>query len=122
MPWGKNFGFWWLRAVVALQRNIKALATEGRLDNIAFLQGSKAEINFMPVMLKRLTMTGSTLRPQTVERKGEIAAQLKEKVWPLIAGGEIRPVIHETFALAEAAAAHRLMESSRHIGKIVLVP
>jgi len=105
-----------------IQRNIKALATEGRLVNIAFLQGSKAEINFMPMMLKRLTLTGSTLRPQSVQRKGEIAQALREKVWPMIAAGEVKPVIHETFALEEAAAAHRLMESSTHIGKIVLIP
>jgi len=105
-----------------IQRNIKALATEGRLVNIAFLQGSKAEINFMPVMLKRLTLTGSTLRPQSIQRKGEIAQALMMKVWPLIAAGEVKPVIHETFALDAAAEAHRLMESSQHIGKIVLIP
>jgi len=104
-----------------IQRNIKALATEGRLVNIAFLQGSKAEINLLPVMLKRLTLTGSTLRPQSVRRKGEIATAIKEKVWPLIAEGRIKPVIHTTFSLDEAAEAHRLMESSKHIGKIVLL-
>ena len=76
----------------------------------------------MPVMLKRLTLTGSTLRPLPVERKGEIAHALEERVWPLIAKGEISPVIHATFPLAEAADAHRLMESSQHIGKIVLLP
>ena len=76
----------------------------------------------MPVMLKRLTLTGSTLRPQTVERKGEIAQALRERIWPLIAAGEIKPVIHASFPLAEAAEAHELMESSRHIGKIMLVP
>jgi len=105
-----------------IARNIKALATEGRLVSIAFLHGSKAEINFMPVMLKRLTLTGSTLRPQTVQRKGEIATALRDRVWPLIASGQIKPVIHQTFPLAEAADAHRLMESSQHIGKIVLLP
>jgi len=103
-----------------IARNIKALAPDGRLVNIAFLQGSKAEVNFMPVMLKRLTLTGSTLRPQSIKRKGEIAAALKEQVWPLIAKGVIRPVVHETFELAKAGAAHELMESSQHIGKIVL--
>ena len=105
-----------------IPRNIKAMATDGRHLSIAFLQGSTAEVNFMPVMLKRLTMTGATLRPQSVERKGEIARSLREHVWPMIANGEIKPVIHTTFPLAEAAEAHRLMESSRHIGKIVLIP
>ncbi len=105
-----------------LQRNIKALGQDGRHVSIAFLSGSKAEVDFMPVMLKRLTLTGSTLRPLPVERKGEIAHALKERVWPLIAKGEISPVIHATFPLAEAADAHRLMESSQHIGKIMLVP
>jgi len=103
-----------------IERNLKALAPDGRLVNIAFLQGSKAEVNFMPVMLKRLTLTGSTLRPQPIERKGEIAAALREHVWPLIASGEIKPVVHQTFLLSEAAKAHELMESSQHIGKIVL--
>jgi len=103
-----------------IARNIKALAPDGRLVNIAFLQGSKAEVNFMPVMLKRLTLTGSTLRPQTIKRKGEIAAALKEHVWPLIAEGTVRPVVHETFDLSQARAAHELMESSQHIGKIIL--
>ncbi len=105
-----------------IARNIKSLAPDGRLVNIAFLQGSKAEINFMPVMLKRLTITGSTLRPQPVARKAEIAVALEQRVWPLIAKGEIKPVIHATFPLAEAAEAHRMMESSQHIGKIVLIP
>lgn len=103
-----------------LPRNVKALAMDGRLVNIAFLKGAKVELNFMPVMLKRLTLTGSTLRPRSVERKGEIALALKERVWPLIEAGEIRPIIHATFPLADAAAAHRLMESGEHIGKIVL--
>ena len=105
-----------------IPRNIKAMAPEGRHVNIGFLGGSKAEVNFMPVMLKRLTLTGSTLRPQPVERKGEIARALEEKIWPLIAAGEIKPVIHASFPLAEAAEAHKLMESSRHIGKIMLIP
>jgi len=105
-----------------IPRNIKAMAVDGRHVSIAFLGGSTAEVNFMPVMLKRLTLTGATLRPQSIERKGEIARALREHAWPLIAGGEIKPVIHATFPLAEAAEAHRLMESSRHIGKIVLIP
>jgi len=103
-----------------VDRNIKALAPDGRLVNIAFLQGAKTEVNFMPVMLKRLTLTGSTLRPQSIKRKGEIAAALQDQIWPLIAKGTIRPVIHETFTLAHANLAHELMESSQHIGKIVL--
>ena len=103
-----------------IARNIKSLAPDGRLVNIAFLKGSMTEINFMPVMLKRLTLTGSTLRPQPVARKAEIAAALEQRVWPLIDNGEIKPVIHATFSLAEVVEAHRMMESNRHIGKIVL--
>jgi putative PIG3 family NAD(P)H quinone oxidoreductase len=103
-----------------IPRNISALAVEGRLVNIAFLRGSQVEVNFMPVMLKRLTLTGSTLRARTVEQKGAIAAPLHRAVWPLLDQGKIRPVVYRTFPLAEAAAAHRLMESSEHIGKIVL--
>ena len=102
-------------------RNIRALARDGRLVNIAYLKGSKVEVDMIPIMLKRLTLTGSTLRPQSVERKGEIAAALEHTVWPLIEAGEIKPVIHATFPLAQAADAHRLMESGVHIGKIVLV-
>ncbi|HJO74815.1 MAG TPA: NAD(P)H-quinone oxidoreductase [Rhodospirillales bacterium] len=105
-----------------LARNIKALAPDGRHVSIAFLGGSKAEINFMPVMLKRLTLTGSTLRPLLIKRKGEIAKALEETVWPLIGSAEITPVIHATFPLQDAADAHELMESSQHIGKIVLLP
>ena len=105
-----------------LARNIKALAPDGRQVSIAFLGGSKAEINFMPVMLKRLTLTGSTLRPLPIERKGEIARALEKTVWPMITNAEIAPVIHATFPLQDAADAHTLMESSQHIGKIVLLP
>jgi putative PIG3 family NAD(P)H quinone oxidoreductase len=103
-----------------IQRNISALAVEGRLVQIAFLRGAKAEINFAPVMLKRLTVTGSTLRPRSVEQKAAIAAALTEKVWPLLDSGQVGPVVHATFPLAEAAKAHELMDSSAHIGKIVL--
>jgi putative PIG3 family NAD(P)H quinone oxidoreductase len=103
-----------------VQKNLKALAVEGRLVQIAFLQGSKVELDLMPIMLKRLTLTGSTLRARSVAEKGAIAAELRERVWPLLAEGRIRPVIFQTFPLAEAGAAHALMESSRHIGKIVL--
>ena len=104
-----------------LPRNIKALATEGRMVSIAFLKGSVAEVNFMPVMLKRLTLTGSTLRPQSNDAKARIAQGLAEKVWPLISAGTIHPVVDATFPLAQAADAHRRMEASAHIGKLVLV-
>jgi len=104
-----------------VERNIAALAVEGRLVQIAFQQPSKIEIDLLPMMLKRLTITGSTLRPRTVEQKAEIAADLLIKVWPLIEAGKVKPLIHKTFPLAEAAAAHALMESSTHIGKIMLV-
>ncbi|MEE8559876.1 MAG: NAD(P)H-quinone oxidoreductase [Alphaproteobacteria bacterium] len=103
-----------------IQRNIKALAPDGRLCYIAFLGGSKAEVDFLPMMLKRITISGSTLRARSVEFKAEIAQNLKKNVWPLIEAGTVKPILHETFPLAEAAATHRLMESSAHIGKIVL--
>ncbi len=103
-----------------LERNVKALAVEGRLVQIAFLQGSKVVFDFGPMMMKRLTLTGSTLRPRSVAEKGAIAQALRQTVWPLIAAGKLKPVIHKTFPLEQAAAAHRLMESSAHIGKIML--
>jgi NADPH:quinone reductase len=103
-----------------VEKNIRCLGLEGRLVQIAFLQESKVALDLMPMMLRRLTLTGSTLRPRTVEQKGAIAAALKEKVWPLLEAGTVRPIIHQVFPLAEAAAAHRLMESSQHIGKILL--
>ena len=103
-----------------IERNIKALAPDGRLCQIAFLGGSKAEVDFLPIMLKRLTLTGSTLRPRPVVFKAAIARALKEKVWPLVEKGEVKPVIYKTLLLKEAAAAHHLMESSTHIGKIML--
>ncbi len=102
-------------------RNLQCLALEGRLVQIAWLRGSRVEADFARLMLKRLTWTGSTLRPRTVEEKGRIARALEEKVWPLLESGEVRPVIHRAFPLEEAAAAHALMESSTHIGKILLV-
>ena len=102
-------------------RNIRALAVDGRMVQIAWLGGSKVEADFMMLMIKRLTWTGSTLRPRSVEQKGEIARALEAKVWPLIEAGTVKPVMFKTFPLAEAAEAHRLMESSAHIGKIVLV-
>jgi NADPH:quinone reductase len=103
-----------------IQRNINALAPEGRIVNIAFLKGSQAEINLLPLMLKRGTLTGSTLRARTVEQKGAIAAPLHRVVWPLLEQGKVKPQIYRTFPLAAAAEAHRLMETSTHIGKIVL--
>jgi putative PIG3 family NAD(P)H quinone oxidoreductase len=103
-----------------LARDVRALAPEGRLVMIAFLGGAKAELNFAPVMTKRLTITGSTLRPQSVEAKARIAAALEAEVWPLLVAGRVAPVMDQTFPLEEAAAAHARMESSAHIGKIVL--
>ena len=103
-----------------LARNLKCLVPGGRLVLIALLGGAKSEINLAPVMMKRLTVTGSTLRPRSVAEKAAIAAALAERVWPLLAADRVRPVIHATFPLEAAAEAHRLMESSAHIGKIVL--
>jgi putative PIG3 family NAD(P)H quinone oxidoreductase len=102
-----------------IEKNLKSLNRDGRLVNIAFMKGAKAEINFMPLMLKRLTITGSTLRAQSVARKGAIAKAVRENVWPLIEKGEVKPVIYKTFSLEQAKEAHELMESNRHIGKIV---
>lgn len=101
-------------------RNIKALNVEGRLVMIAFLGGPKAELNFAQIMMKRLHVTGSTLRPQSVQAKAIIAAQLRQHVWPLIDAGRIAPVLDSTFPLDQAVEAHRRIESSGHIGKIVL--
>jgi NADPH:quinone reductase len=102
-------------------KNVRSLGTEGRLVIIAFLEGSKvAEFDFLPVMLRRLTITGSTMRPRTTAQKGEIAADLRTKVWPVLDAGRCAPVVHATFPMAQAAEAHRLMETSAHIGKIVL--
>ncbi|MDC0739161.1 NAD(P)H-quinone oxidoreductase [Cognatishimia sp. SS12] len=103
-----------------LPRNIKALATEGRLVQIAFLQGPKVELNFAQIMKRRLTVTGSTLRPQSDFAKAEIAKALQAKVWPLLDAGRIAPVMDREYALADAAAAHARMEGGDHIGKIVL--
>ncbi len=102
-------------------RNLKVAALNGRIVQIAFQQGSKIEADFLPIMLKRLTYTGSTLRPRTVAEKAVIARELEEKVWPLLAAGKCLPQIYKTFALGDAVEAHKLMESSAHVGKIVLV-
>ena len=101
-------------------KNICLLADEGRLVQIALMQGSKAEVDFRSLLLKRVTLTGSTLRPRSVEQKTEIAKALRKNVWPLLDTGTVRPIIHQTFPLTQAAEAHSLMESSAHIGKILL--
>ncbi|WP_420029735.1 NAD(P)H-quinone oxidoreductase [Rhodovulum sulfidophilum] len=103
-----------------LPRNVRALADEGRLVQIAFLQGPKVTLNFAHVMMRRLTITGSTLRPQSDLAKARIAAELREKVWPLLASGRVAPVMDSEFDLTEAARAHARMEQGAHIGKIVL--
>jgi putative PIG3 family NAD(P)H quinone oxidoreductase len=103
-----------------LPRNVQALATDGRLVQIAFLAGPKVELNFAQLMVRRLTITGSTLRPQSDLAKGRIAEALRAEVWPLIEAGRVRPVMDSAFALEDAAQAHAKMESSTHIGKIVL--
>lgn len=103
-----------------IPRNVKALADEGRLVQIAFLSGPKVALNFAQVMMRRLTITGSTLRPQSDLAKAEIARGLREHVWPHLHSGRVAPVIDSEFPLTDAAGAHRRMESSAHIGKIVL--
>ncbi|MCV2867118.1 NAD(P)H-quinone oxidoreductase [Defluviimonas sp. WL0002] len=103
-----------------LPRNVRALADDGRLVQIAFLSGPKVELNFAQVMARRLTITGSTLRPQSDLAKARIASALREHVWPLIEAGRIAPVMDSAFPLADAAAAHARIESSGHVGKIVL--
>ena len=104
-----------------IPRNVKALAIGGRLVQIAFLGGATAELNFAQVMVKRLTITGSTLRPQSNVAKAAIARSLETKIWPMLSDGTIAPVMDSTFPLAEAAMAHAKMETSKHIGKIVLM-
>ncbi|GAC1299485.1 MAG: NAD(P)H-quinone oxidoreductase [Steroidobacteraceae bacterium] len=101
-------------------RNLEIAALEGRVVMISLLGGAKAEINMGVILTKRLTLTGSTLRSRTVAQKAEVAEAVRKNAWPLLAAGRVRPVIHATFPLAEAAEAHRLMETSNHIGKIVL--
>ena len=101
-------------------RCLDCLAVEGRLVQIATQRGIKSEINLLKVMVKRLTVTGSTLRPRSVAEKTPIANALRERVWPLLEAGKARPIVHATFPLREAAAAHALMDSGAHVGKIVL--
>ena len=103
-----------------MQKNIDVLGRDGRYVIIAFLQGPKAELNMRNVLGKRLTITGSTLRPQTTAEKAAIASEISEHVVPLLESGRVRPIIHATFPLADARLAHELMESSQHMGKIVL--
>ena len=103
-----------------LERNLKALAVDGRLVQIGLMSGAKAQVNLVPVMQRRLTITGSTLRPRTVEEKGAIARALEAHVWPLLSAGTVKPIIHATFPLVRAADAHRALEAGDHIGKIVL--
>ena len=103
-----------------IEKNIKALVDDGRLVQIAFLKGAKVELNFAHIMTRRLTVTGSTLRPQSDLSKSQIASELLEKIWPLLSTGRINPVINSVFDLNDVSSAHLLMESSKHIGKIVL--
>ncbi len=105
-----------------IQKNLSILALEGRLVQIAFLQSSVVEnFNFMPVLLKRLTLSGSTLRSRTLAQKAAVAAAVRENVWPLLEAGAVKPVVYATFPLEDARRAHALMESSGHVGKILLV-
>ena len=102
-------------------RNLRSLAMDGRLVQIAFLEGSKAaELDLLPIMVRRLTVTGSTMRPRTAAQKGAIANALRKNIWPLLDAGRCGPVIHSVFPLDGVADAHRLMESSAHVGKIML--
>ena len=103
-----------------MPRNLAALAVDGRLVQIGLMERRDAQHRSAPVLGRRLTITGSTLRPRTGRGEGAIAAALAREVWPLLEAGRVRPIVYRTFPLAEAAAAHRLMESSEHIGKIVL--
>ncbi len=103
-----------------IARNLEIAALEGRIVMISLLGGSRAEINIGTILTKRVTLTGSTLRSRTVAQKAEVAAAVRKNIWPLLAAGRVRPTIHAAFPLAEASEAHRLMESSNHIGKIVL--
>ena len=103
-----------------VQKNISLLRPEGRLVHIAFLGGHEVELNLMPTMLKRLSVLGSTLRPQSIEAKADIARALKERIWPLIGNGRIKPVVDSTFPLADAVKAHERIDGGAHIGKIIL--
>ena len=104
------------------QKNIQLMATEGRLVQIAIQQGYRTELDLRNLLMKRIYLTGSTLRPRTVDQKAEIALELEQKVWPLLGTGKIKPIIHRTFPLSKASDAHQLMEEGSHIGKILLIP
>jgi NADPH:quinone reductase len=104
-----------------IERNLKVVALDGRIVHIAFLKGSRVNVDMMPVLFKRLTLTGSALRPRSAEEKAAMAKALHNHIWPLIARGDIKPVIAARYALQDAAKAHQLMESSAHIGKILLL-
>src|SRR5205814_10089241 len=104
-----------------VQSNYGAAAVEGRSVQIAFQRPARATVDFRPIRVRRLWHTGSGLRPRPVHEKAAIARAVEENVWPLIAAGKVKPVIYQTFPLREAAAAHALMETSQHIGKIVLI-
>ena len=103
-----------------IERNFRAAAVEGRIALIAFLGGATAEVDFTPLLVKRLTLTGSTLRPRSADEKAALAREIEDRVWPMVADGRVRTVIDSTFPLAEAAAAHARMEAGAHIGKIIL--
>ena len=103
-----------------VQKNFAACAAKARIVNIAFLRGSKVELDLLPLMLKQLVLTGSTLRAQPLANKARIAAGVRDQVWPLIASGQFKPIIHSSFPLTEASKGHSLMESNQHIGKIIL--
>ncbi len=104
-----------------VERDLKAAALEGRIVQIAFLKGSKVEIDLMRLMLRRLTLTGSTLRVQSPEAKTRMAKAIEARIWPLIAAGKLKPVMDSTYPLTDAADAHRRIDAPDHIGKIVLV-
>lgn len=105
-----------------VQKNLAAAAPEGRIVNIAFMRGFETEVNFVPLLMKRLTLTGSTLRAQSAEQKARMVEELTERALPLLAAGEVRPVIDSEYALEDADAAHARMESGEHMGKIILKP
>jgi NADPH:quinone reductase-like Zn-dependent oxidoreductase len=104
-----------------IERNLKAAALEGRIVQIAFLKGSKVELDLMRLMMRRLTLTGSTLRAQSPEAKARMAKAIEARIWPLIAAGTFKPVIDSTFKLDDASAAHARIDDPGHVGKIVLV-
>ncbi len=101
-------------------RNLDLLAMDGRLVQIAVMGGARAQVNMVPILQRRLTVTGSALRPRSVQEKGAIARALREQVWPLLESRQVAPVVFQTFRLEDAAEAHRVMEAGQHIGKLVL--